>query len=135
MLLVTAVLLFSTVNAVAMPTREAGDGADGNNQISQYEDPAALAVLIETGSPDHVLIDVRTPDEYKAGYIPTAVNIPVDLIGQNPPEGSKDQLLIVYCRSGNRSARAADILRGLGYSNIVDFGGISRWDGDLETGG
>ena len=102
--------------------------------ITLTEDPAGLAALIESGSPEYLLIDVRTPDEYSGGYIPTAVNIPVDNLGASPPDVPKDRLVIVYCRSGNRSARAAGILRSLGYTRIVDFGGIMRWQGDLESG-
>lgn len=122
----------------SMPARESSRPASGDTAavsagIQRYADPAELAALIETGSPEHVLVDVRTPAEYSGGFIPTAVNIPVDSIAADPPDVPKDQLVIVYCRSGNRSSSAAGILRDLGYTRVVDFGGIMRWQGDLQT--
>jgi len=116
----------------AMPAREKFETGPAPTGIQRYADPAELAALIETGSPEHVLIDVRTPAEYSGGFIPTAVNIPVDSIAAAPPEVPKDRLVVVYCRSGNRSSRAAGTLRDLGYTRVVDFGGIMRWQGDLQ---
>lgn len=97
-----------------------------------YENPKALAELIETGTPEYLLVDVRTPGEYNSGHIPTAVNIPVSEIAAEPPETEKERLIIVYCRSGSRSNRAAGILESLGYKRVFDFGGIYRWEGDLS---
>lgn len=62
--------------------------------------------LIEELDRDYILVDVRTPAEYESGYIPTAVNIPLSEIGNNPPTEDKDALIILYCRSGNRSGQA-----------------------------
>ncbi len=76
---------------------------------------------------------MRTPAEYASGYIPTAVNTPVDVIGTQPPTVKKDALIIVYCRSGNRSATARKILMDLGFTNVIDFGAVSRWEGELVT--
>lgn len=81
----------------------------------------------------HVLVDVRTPEEYAAGHIPTAVNIPVTEIAERPPSKGKSVLIIVYCRSGVRSAKAKTILTDLGYTDVVDFGGVSRWTGKLVS--
>jgi rhodanese-related sulfurtransferase len=133
--------LFLAVAALAslssMPARESGGPASGDPAatagIQRYADPAELTALIEIGSPEHILIDVRTPAEYGGGFIPTAVNIPVDNIAADPPDVPKDRLVVVYCRSGNRSSRAAGILRDLGYTRVVDFGGIMRWQGGLQT--
>ena len=96
--------------------------------------PGRLLQLIREGKPAHVLVDVRTPAEYESGHIPTAVNIPVDVIGAKPPVRTKDALIVVYCRSGNRSATARQILMDLGYTNVVDFGAVSRWEEPLVTG-
>jgi rhodanese-related sulfurtransferase len=74
---------------------------------------------------------VRTPTEYNGGHIPTALNIPVTEITQHPPTADFDALIIVYCGSGIRSARAAAALEGIGYSRVVDFGPVSRWTGAL----
>ena len=97
-----------------------------------YRDPAVLERLIEKGSHEYILIDVRTPTEYSSGHIPTAINIPVDVISSMPPEAKNDDLIIVYCRSGNRSAVAKGILEDLGFTNIVDFGGINRYPSELS---
>ncbi len=79
------------------------------------------------------LLDVRTLDEYSAGHIPAAVLLPYDEIAQKAEKllPEKDAEIIVYCRSGRRSAIAADELRKLGYTEVKDFGGISRWQGEL----
>jgi rhodanese-related sulfurtransferase len=91
-------------------------------------------MLIREVTPAHVLVDVRTPAEYETGHIPTAINIPVDVIGTKPPSEQKDALIIVYCRSGNRSATARQILMDLGYTNVVDFGAVTRWEEALIMG-
>lgn len=97
----------------------------------EYADPAKLSALIDGKAESYFLIDVRSQAEYAGGHIPTAVNIPVDEIGERPPTGQKDALIIVYCRSGARSARASGILKELGYSGVIDFGGVNRWTGPL----
>ena len=81
-----------------------------------------------------VVYDVRTAEEYTAGHIPGSVNIPYDVIGSQIPVSDKDAAIVVYCRSGNRSGRARATLESLGYTNIVDFGAVSKWRGDLKTG-
>lgn len=101
---------------------------------SSYGEPAALAALIRDRAEPYILVDVRSASEYAGGYIPTAVNIPVDVIAEKPPTPDKAALLIVYCASGGRSARAAKALGELGYARVADFGGVSRWTGDLVRG-
>lgn len=75
------------------------------------------------------VLDVRTAEEYAEGYVPAAVNVPVEEIGDEPPESlpDKDATLLVYCRSGRRSKAAADRLVELGYTKVYDFGGIIDW--------
>lgn len=75
-----------------------------------------------------VIIDVRTEDEYKSGHLKEAINIPVGEIESITI--SKDKTLIVYCRSGSRSASAAKILSGMGYK-VLDMGGIINWEYDV----
>ena len=99
-----------------------------------YSDPDTLAALIETRNEPYHLVDVRGEEEYASGHIPTAVNIPVATIGTNPPTTDKGSLIIVYCASGGRSAKAKTTLDGLGYTRVVDFGGVSRWKGTLVQG-
>lgn len=81
-----------------------------------------------------VLLDVRTLDEYNSGHIPTAVLLPHDEISSKAETlvNDKSKEIVVYCRSGRRSALAAEALTKLGYTNVQDFGGISRWQGALE---
>ena len=88
-----------------------------------------------TDDPSIVLVDVRTSEEYAAGHIPGAILIPLSELaaeadGQLP---DKDAKIIVYCRSGNRSAQAAELLDGLGYTRIYDMGGIVDWPYDVVS--
>ena len=84
---------------------------------------------------DYIILDVRTAQEYASGHIPGAVNIPNETIAseaiQQLPD--KEQLILVYCRSGNRSKQASEKLVNLGYTNIVEFGGINDWSGEVVT--
>jgi len=82
--------------------------------------------FVESGAA-HLLLDVRTPEEFASGHIAGAVNIPLDTLESRMSEVPKDQPVVVYCRSGNRSAQAADLLEEAGYSNIRDLGGITAW--------
>jgi phage shock protein E len=99
-----------------------------------YRDTAALEKLTEGKSTPYFLVDVRTPEEYAGGYIPTAINIPVTEIGQRPPTKDLDALIVVYCRSGNRSGTAQKILQEMGYRNVVNYGAVSNWRKPLVTG-
>ena len=81
---------------------------------------------------DYIILDVRTAEEYGERHIPGAVNIPNESIGTReiPELPDKEQLIFVYCRSGNRSKQASGKLAALGYTNIVEFGGINDWPGE-----
>ena len=83
---------------------------------------------------DVLILDVRTAAEYESGHIPNAVNLSNEDIQAGKVDSLKDksQLIMVYCRSGNRSRQAAQKLAELGYTNVVDFGGIQSWQGDIE---
>lgn len=77
---------------------------------------------------DVVIIDVREENEYKQGHIENAILIPLNTIDKNNLQlPDKDQTLLIYCRSGNRSAKAAKKFVKLGYQNVYDFGGIIDW--------
>ena len=80
----------------------------------------------------YIILDVRRPDEFAEGHIPNAVNIPNEIIGTNEITELPDkaQLILVYCRSGRRSKEASEKLVALGYTNIVEFGGIIDWTGE-----
>lgn len=93
----------------------------------------AIAMMEEeTG---YVLLDVRTTEEFAEKHIPGAINIPNEAIGdaEIPELPDKNQLILVYCRSGNRSKQASEKLSALGYANIVEFGGINDWPGETVS--
>ena len=91
--------------------------------------------MMEEGS-GYIILDVRTPEEFADKHIPGAINIPNETISTEeiPELPDKDQLILVYCRSGNRSKQASEKLAALGYTNIVEFGGINDWPGETVTG-
>ena len=82
----------------------------------------------------YIILDVREQDEYDAGHIPGAILIPYTQIAEKAEEvlTDKDQLILVYCRSGRRSKIAAEALMELGYTNIKEFGGILDWPYEIE---
>lgn len=82
-----------------------------------------------------VVVDVRTPEEYRAGHIPGSVNVPLDRLEGVRTVADKTTPLYVYCRSGARSASAAGVLRRSGYEKVTDMGGILSWKGRVVTGG
>ena len=84
---------------------------------------------------NYIILDVRSQEEYDEKHIPGAVLVPNETIGTKdiPELPDKDQMILVYCRSGNRSKQAAEKLAALGYTNIIEFGGITDWPGEVET--
>lgn len=102
----------------------------GYRQISTDE-----AINIMKEEKDYIILDVRTPEEFKSKHIPGAINIPNETIGTEeiPELPDKEQLIMIYCRSGNRSKQAAEKLAAQGYTNIVEFGGINDWTGETVT--
>ena len=91
-------------------------------QISQEE-----AKEMMSRDDGHVIVDVRRQDEYAAGHIPGAILIPNESIGCDSPEAlpDYDQIILIYCRTGNRSKQASEKLAAMGYTNIYEFGGIN----------
>lgn len=83
-----------------------------------------------------IIVDVRTPEEYAESRIGDAINIPVEDIGDEQPEALSDleAKIMVYCRSGVRSKKAAQKLLDLGYKNIMDIGGIIDWPYETVAG-
>jgi len=80
-----------------------------------------------------IVVDVRTLEEYNEGHIPNAISVPLETI-ENEAEAklkNKDDLILVYCRSGRRSREAALKLIEKGYTNVIDFGGIQDWNGEI----
>ena len=106
-----------------------GSSSLGYRQISMDE-----AVKMMKDEKNYIILDVRRPDEYAEGHIPGAVNVPNEEIGtaEISELPDKSQLILVYCRSGRRSKEAAGKLAKLGYTNIVEFGGIQDYEGEIE---
>jgi len=98
-------------------------------QISMDE-----AVKMMKDEKNYIILDVRRRDEYAEGHIPGAINVPNEEIGTKEISElpDKSQLILVYCRSGRRSKEAAEKLAALGYTSIVEFGGILDWKGEIE---
>ena len=107
-----------------------------NEQTNTYRqismDEAVTMMAQET---DYIILDVRRPDEFAAGHIPNAINVANETIGTEeiPELPDKDQLIMVYCRSGRRSKEASEKLVKLGYTNIVEFGGILDYTGEVVS--
>lgn len=112
-------------------------GCAGNTakDIGYRQITAKEAVTMMEDETDYIILDVRTREEYEEKHLPEAVNIPNESIGSEEISElpDKDQLIFVYCRSGNRSKQASEKLADLGYTNIVEFGGINDWTGETVS--
>ncbi len=122
--------LISIILSALLLSACAPSGAQsGYRQISMDE-----AVVMMSEEKNYIILDVRRPDEFAEMHIPNAINVPNESIGTSEitelPD--KSQLILVYCRSGRRSKEAAEKLVKLGYTNIVEFGGILDWKGEIE---
>ena len=115
----------------------AGCAAPAESEASYQQISMDEAIAIMESESDYIILDVRTTEEFADKHIPDAINIPNETIGTEdiPELPDKDQLILVYCRSGNRSKQASDKLVGLGYTNIVEFGGINDWPGETVSDG
>lgn len=116
--LLVAVFLFMRSNNVFW-TRQAG--AQGLISPADYQ-----SQYMQAKAP-HLLLDVRTAEEFAAGHIPGAKNISLQSLDRRLGELPKDQPIIVYCRSGSRSATAAQLLKRQGFEDVRDLGGIITW--------
>ena len=111
-------------------------GCQKNNSAKVYKqismDEAVKIMEEQTG---YIILDVRTAAEYTQGHIPNAINVANENIGTEEIKElpDKEQLILVYCRSGNRSKQAAQKLADLGYTNIQEFGGINSWTGEVVS--
>ena len=124
-LLISMMLSAILVSSCGAP----GSSSSGYRQISMDE-----AVKMMRDEKNYIILDVRRPDEFAEGHIPGAINVPNEEIGtaEIAELPAKKQLILVYCRSGRRSKEAAEKLAKLGYTNIVEFGGILDWKGETQ---
>ena len=122
-LILALVILISMLSACAAETQS----NTGYTIITQEE---AKAMMEKDDG--HVIVDVRRQDEYDSGHIPGAILIPNESITDTKPAElpDLDQIILIYCRSGNRSKQAAQKLADMGYTNLYEFGGIIDWTGE-----
>ena len=109
---------------------------DTNSSVKTYRQITMKeAVDIMEQESNYIILDVRRPDEFSEGHIPNAINVPNENIGNTEISElpNKEQLILVYCRSGRRSKEASQKLVNLGYTNIVEFGGIIDWKGEIVS--
>ena len=107
----------------------AGCALPAGQEVSYRQINMDEAITMMEEESGYIILDVRTPEEFAERHIPGAINIPNETISTEeiPELPNKDQLILVYCRSGNRSKQASEKLVALGYTNIVEFGGINDW--------
>ena len=105
----------------------------GRNSYQQITQEAAKEMM---DSQEVTILDVREQVEYDSGHIPGAVLLPVGTISEDTAAAVIDELdtvVLVYCRSGNRSKMASQALADLGYANVHEFGGIIDWPYEVES--
>ena len=113
----------------------AGCAAPAEQEATYRQISMSDAVTMMEEESNYIILDVRTPEEFSDKHIPGAINVPNETIGTEgiPELPDKAQLILVYCRSGNRSKQASEKLAALGYTNIVEFGGINDWPGETVS--
>ena len=109
-------------------------GTPGSSSLGYRQITMDEAVKMMKDEKNYIILDARRPDEYAEGHIPGAINIPNEEIGtaEIAVLPDKSRLILVYCRSGRRSKEASEKLVKLGYTNIVEFGGILDYKGEIE---
>ena len=109
------------------------DGGSADTPATYQQISGAEAKALMDSESGYIIIDARTQEEYDQGHIPGAILIPeyeiADRAEKELPD--KDQLILVYCRSGRRSKIAAEELVELGYTNVKEFGGIIDWEYEI----
>ena len=122
-LLIASVLILT----IALVACSAEKGSSGETTYEQITSAEAKALI--DSEQDYIILDVRTPEEFAERHIEGAILIPDYEIGEMAESilTDKEQLILVYCRSGRRSKNAASELAALGYTNIKEFGGINDW--------
>ncbi len=130
----TSILLAGTiVIALIAAATIAAQGRTSAKRIGAAE----LEKLLADSASKTLLVDVRTAEEFAAGHIPGSVLFPYDQMDRRAADfrklaGAMDRSIVVYCRSGRRSAIAAETLVKLGFTDVADFGAIGNWRGHLE---
>ena len=111
-----------------------GDSLNKDNIKGEIKNVSMDEIVnIMSENQNYIILDVRTVEEYNNGHIPNAICIPNETISEDVINKlpNKEQLILIYCRSGNRSKQAAQKLIKLGYTNLIEFGGIIDWKGEI----
>ena len=133
---ITALAALLLLTGCGSPGSQASSGgADQPAAVFRQVSTADAAAIMESET-GYLIVDVRTQEEYAQAHIPGAICIPNETIGSDEIPGlpDKNQLLLIYCRSGNRSKQASEKLAKMGYTNVVEFGGINSWTGETVSG-
>ncbi len=134
------VLLLISVGIVILSARSAKPQQNPSQLPTEKVQPSRISPQeaqkrLSSGE-DIILLDVRTQREYEEKHIPGSLLIPVDELGKRAEAElpDKNKVFFVYCRSGNRSTAASNILAGLGYKEVFNLGGIIDWPYEVESG-
>ncbi|WP_303249761.1 rhodanese-like domain-containing protein [uncultured Slackia sp.] len=123
------------LSAILLAGCSAPVGETGSAAGTYVQTTADEAIEMMQTEQDYVILDVRTPEEFAEKHIPGAINVPNETIGKEEiaelPD--KNQAIFVYCRSGNRSKQASEKLVALGYTDVIEFGGINSWTGETVS--
>ena len=136
-MIICCLLIMGSFTLVAVNAENMFSDLEAENQFTAYIDESLTQEEAKEmmDTQEVIILDVREQDEYDSGHIPGAVLLPVGTIDEETaaaviPEG--DSIVLVYCRSGNRSKTASSTLAELGYTNIYEFGGINTWPYETE---
>jgi rhodanese-related sulfurtransferase len=126
-LIVVAAVVIAIAAIALVAFIQTGTPAASHTSAGGLLSPSAYQQQFISTAASHILVDVRTPEEYAEGHIAGSVNIPLQGLESRLAELPTDRPIVFYCRSGNRSAQAASILQGAGFAPVYDLGGIIDW--------
>ena len=125
------ILIIIVIGGMVLMFNKKDENIENQSTIKYVSMDEIVEIMKE--NKDYIILDVRTIEEYNEGHIPNAICIPNETIGEETVNElpNKEQLILIYCRSGNRSKQAAAKLEKLGYTNLIEFGGIIDWKGAI----
>ena len=135
--LITVIIILVIIVVIGIFLKNRNSKEDNKNTVKdaniQYVSMNDIEKIMNENE-NYIILDVRTIEEYNDGHIPNAICIPNETIDENVVNKlpNKEQLILIYCRSGNRSKQATTKLKDLGYLNLIEFGGIIDWPGEIE---
>ena len=135
--LITVIIILVIIVVIGIFLKNRNSKEDNKNTVKdaniQYVSMNDIEKIMNENE-NYIILDVRTIEEYNDGHIPSAICIPNETIDGNVVNKlpNKEQLILIYCRSGNRSKQATIKLKDLGYLNLIEFGGIIDWPGEIE---